>query len=69
MPHRKLKGLRAEYNITQVEMAEIIGISEQSYVSKENGQVDFRLTEIKKILEHFNDKLNANCTFEEIFCN
>ena len=45
IPNGKLKGLRAERGLSQVEMAKILGVSEGTYVAKENGLRDFSITE------------------------
>ena len=60
-PNRKLKGLRAEHNLTQVELAEKLGMSEYSYIKKENGETEFKVSEVNKILEIFNAR------YEDIF--
>lgn len=59
--HIKLKMLRAKHGLNQTQMAEIAGLHYSSYCKKENGQKEFTLTEVKKILKHFNEK------FEDIF--
>ena len=60
-PYRKLIGLRAEHGLTQVELAEKLGISETSYIDKEKGRIDFKVSEVNIILRLFNVK------YEEIF--
>lgn len=52
-PNLKLKGLRAEYNLKQADMAKLIGISETTYNRKENGITEFTEFEIKKICDIF----------------
>ena len=47
----KLKGARAEKGYSQGEMAEKLGISRDSYNLKENGKSEFKLSEIKDILD------------------
>lgn len=57
----KLKGKRVEKGITQTEMAKLLNMAVATYNFKENGKVEFSMTEcieIMKILE---------CTFEDIF--
>ena len=51
MKFNKLKGARAEKGYSQVEMAEKLGISTDSYNMKENGKSEFKLSEIKAILD------------------
>jgi len=54
----KLKGARVEKGLTQEDMAERIGISTYSYLMKENGKREFTLTEMKKICEILDKKLD-----------
>lgn len=61
MANRKLKALRVGQNLTQVEMAKNLGMGKNSYIFKENGQRDFKVSEAKRIMEFFNLK------FEDIF--
>ena len=57
----KLKGLRAMRDIKQKNMAEILDITRESYVRKENGHSQFTLNEIKVIKDLF------GMSVEEIF--
>ncbi len=51
----KLRELRKEYNETQTEVANLIGLKTASaYSKKENGKVPFSLEEAKVLAEHFN---------------
>ena len=56
--NHKLKGARVEKGLTQEDMAESIGISTYSYLMKENGNLDFTLTEMKKICEILGKELS-----------
>ena len=47
----KLIGKRNEKGITQEEMGKLLGISKNNYNLKENGKLDFNLSEVKKILD------------------
>lgn len=49
----KLKGLRAEKELTQKDMAEKLGISSNSYLLKENGKREFSASEVHKMAEIF----------------
>ena len=49
----KLRGLRAEYGMTQEEVAKAIDISTNSYNRKEKGKRRFTLIEAKKIADLF----------------
>lgn len=57
----KLKGKRVEKGLTQESISKLLGIEKSAYARKENGIVQFRLDEIKKILEIL------ECNFEDIF--
>ena len=62
MKHYKLKGLRAERELTQRDIADVLGLKSLSnYHSKENGKRDFSMKEINKLIEFFNKP------YEEIF--
>lgn len=57
----KLKGKRVERGLTQEEIARQLDMAISTYNQKENGKVEFSMTEcieIMKILQ---------CTFEDIF--
>lgn len=49
-----LKTLRKYSFLSQQDIADILGLSRASYVSKENGKNDFTQTEIQKLMELFN---------------
>lgn len=57
----KLRGKRVEHGYNQVQMAEKLGITQNSYSQKELGKKEFTLREIKIIIKLF------NCKFEDIF--
>lgn len=57
----KLVGKRNEMGYTQEKMAKELGISKNNYYLKENGKLDFNLSEVKKILKIL------NASYEEIF--
>lgn len=46
---KRLKGLRIENDLSQKDMAKLIGISCSSYQRKESGENQFLLTEADKI--------------------
>lgn len=58
-PFFRLKGLRAELDMTQEDMAKVAGINEDTYRRKENGERDFTLTEII----HMADSLNLDINY------
>ncbi|MDN3093770.1 helix-turn-helix transcriptional regulator [Enterococcus faecalis] len=47
----RLKGLRAERGLTQVDMANLLGMNPVTYRKKENGERDFTLKEVAKAQE------------------
>lgn len=55
----KLIGKRNEKGITQEKMAKLIGISKNNYNLKENGKLDFNLSEVKKILSILGEDYNT----------
>lgn len=57
----KLKGKRVEKGYTQQELAKLIGMNTCSYNHKENGSIDFTLSEIQDLLYYL------NCDFDDIF--
>ena len=54
---KRLKGLRAEHDLSQEEMAKLIGISLSSYQRKETGESQFSLNEAYKISQIFNKNI------------
>ena len=58
MKFNKLKGARAEKGYSQVEMAEKLEMSVDSYNQKENGKSDFKLSEVKNLLEILDKEFN-----------
>lgn len=63
---KKLKVLRVKLEYTQSDLARFLGFKQtSSYSRKENGEIDFSLTEVRKLKEIF------NLSYEEaakIFC-
>lgn len=57
----KLRAKRVEKQMTQVELAEKLKISPQSYNYKENGKIDFTLSEIQDLMYYL------DCEFNDIF--
>lgn len=49
----KFKGFLAERQITQAQLAEVLGLSPQSVNKKVNGKEDFSLAQIKKICAEY----------------
>lgn len=57
----KLKGKRVEKGFTQKDVAKEIGIAVQTYNGKENGKIEFSVSECIAIMKML------DCTFEELF--
>lgn len=57
----RLIAIRKEYNETQKELADLVGISEDAYRNKERGNTQFKLEEMFYISEHY------GMAIEEIF--
>lgn len=57
----KLKGKRVEKGFNQTQLANKLGINLSTYCQKENGKVDFTLTEIQDLMYYL------DCDFEDIF--
>lgn len=55
----KLKGLMTEKNITQVQLAKLLGISVSTLNQKLNGKSDFTIQEAKKISEILNKEVDV----------
>lgn len=53
MNHNKLRGLMAERNVSQKQLATIIGINESTLNAKLSGKKQFRADEITAIAEQF----------------
>lgn len=51
--------LRRENNMTQLDMAQLIGVKEyQTYGNKESGKAKFNIDEMKAIKKHFDKPLD-----------
>lgn len=57
----KLAAFRRFENITQKEMAELIGVDERTYINKEHGKTQFKSSEMFLIARRLNR------TIEDIF--
>lgn len=54
MKYRELKALRVKNGHTQAKLGALMDMGETTYCKKENGQVDFTLTEIKMLKNIYN---------------
>lgn len=57
----KLRGKRVEKQLNQKDLADKLGISLSSYSQKEQGKVDFDLTEIQDLMYYL------DCDFDDLF--
>lgn len=62
----KVKAYRVMANLRQVDMAEKLGLSKQAYGSRERGQTNFTIEEMKKVKEIF-ETVDKNISIDEIF--
>ena len=62
----KITKLRKKYNITQEQIAKVIGISRVNYNMKENGKRAFKQKEMMKIYQYFNKK-DKRINMQDIF--
>lgn len=53
MPNLKLKAERELKAVNQSEVAKYLGVSPNTYWSKENGKTEFTISEAKKLAEYF----------------
>jgi len=58
IPYAKIKGLRAERQMSMADMAKIIGISEGSYLARENGTKDWKSSEMIFMAKYFEHSLD-----------
>ncbi len=53
LPNRKLKAERELKNVNQSDVASFLGISSNTYWSKENGKTEFTISEAKRLALYF----------------
>jgi|GEM_PF-5079562 len=58
-PLLKLKALRVEHQLSQIDLAKELGISKGNYAQKENGITVFTLEECCQISKIFNEPLRT----------
>ena len=66
MKYNKLVGYRKMFGLNQSDVAKVLNIGINTYSSKENGNTEFNISEVKAItnlLKEYNPKL----TIDEIF--
>ena len=62
----KVKGFRNMLNLSQKEVADMLGLSKQSFSLKERGKVKFTIDEMKTLKNLFSS-INPHITIEDIF--
>ncbi len=63
----KVKSIRTGANLTQEQMAKAMGISRSAYINKENGVVDWKLSEMNKFADVVNENTGTNLSVKDIF--
>ena len=63
----KLIECRRLLGYTQPEMAEIAGVSPETYKKNERGEFELRLSEMLAIQENINNELQTHLTLDELF--
>jgi DNA-binding XRE family transcriptional regulator len=63
----KIKSLRTGAGITQDQMAKALGMSVPTYVNRENGIGDWKLSEMQKFIEVVNNATGSNYNAKDIF--
>ena len=66
MINRKLASLRTLYKINQSDLAEVIGVTINTFSSKERGVTAFTQQEMILITNHFK-RFDSNITMDDIF--
>ena len=63
----KVKSFRVGAKISQEEMAKALGLSRSAYILKENGNADWKLSEMNKFVEIVNENTGSTYSAAEIF--
>ena len=63
----KIKSFRTGAGITQDQMAEALGISKQTYTTRENGTSDWKLSEMNAFTDTVNKATGQNYSVKDIF--
>ena len=67
MSYKNIKDLRKNYNLTQSQISNMLGVSERNYRAKENGELPFTQLELMKLIKLFN--LQKDESFELFYWN
>ena len=63
----KLIECRELLGYTQSDMADIAGVSPETYKKHERGEFEFRLSEMLAIQENINNEVQTHLTLDELF--
>lgn len=63
--NNSIKSLRKEYNITQEDLADAVGVTRQTIISLENGKYNASLQLAYKIAKYFHTTIENIFIFEE----
>ena len=63
----RIKSVRVGARLTQPQMAEALGMSIPTYVNRENGIGDWKLSEMQKFIEVINKATGSNYNAKDIF--
>lgn len=63
----RIKSVRVGAGLTQPQMAEALGMSTPTYVNRENGIGDWKLSEMQKFIEVINNATGSNYNAKDIF--
>lgn len=63
----RIKSVRVGAGLTQPQMAEALGMSVPTYVNRENGIGDWKLSEMQKFIEVVNKASGMNYNAKDIF--
>jgi len=53
MDCKRFKGYMAEHDISQAEIAEILGIAKENVNAKVNGRQDFTMAQVRILCQHY----------------
>lgn len=67
MTYKSIKDIRKKANLTQIEISNMLGMSERNYRAKENGNLPFNQLEIMKLIQMF--KLEKEELYELFYLN
>lgn len=67
MKYKKLRGYRMMANTSQLDLANMLGISLTAYSHKETGRIKFNAEQMKCIRDYLSEKLGQPLTIDELF--